>query len=293
MYTPVSDEILKKATSYHKLDYLHKAQEFLMEKAEYLGLQDFTFDPDHCSVYYANKWGVYSNKPVLYTDEAVITALSERISVWTNSILTNGLGYINRSEYKMAITHIQRYLTHLIPSQEALDQLLSNANDLLDKLDDSLILSDYTNWKKDQILAEGYVYAIVLRDEVVYIGYTARPLLARLKEHWSLIQEPISVSYDKKYEILNLHQEEVTFKLLYQVTTGITEFELKNIERALIEAYQPRFNKEGVTEPYGVHDVEYNRSKSHLPFYQDQLDNIANSLEAMRKEFEKFQKQMI
>lgn len=293
MYTPVSDEVLKKATSYSKMEYLHKTQEFLLEKAEYLGLQDFTFDPDHCSIHYANKWGTYSNKPILYTDEIIVNALSERISVWANSILTNGLGHINRTEYRTAITHIQRYLTHLIPSQDALESLLSNANDILNKLDESLVLSDYTSWKKGQILAEGYVYAILLKDEVVYIGYTARPLLMRLKEHWSLIQEPQQLIYDKKYEILNLHQEEVTFKLLYQVTTGITEFELKNIERALIEAYQPRFNKEGVTEPYGAHDSEYINSKARLPFYQDQLDNIANSLEAMRKEFEKFQQQMI
>ena len=292
MYQPVSDELLKTGTNFRKLDYLYIIQNYLQNNAIYLDLQEFEFDPEHCSIIYSNKWGNYSNKPPIYTEEKIVAALQERISTWSNTIATNAFKHISRSDYKTIMTHIQRYLTHLIPSQDALEKILNQAEEVEDKIEDVYVLEDYSSIKASQILKEGYVYAIAVDNIIVYIGYTARPLLNRLKEHWTLIQNPEKTT-DTKYQTLAAAREQITFKLLYQVTTGITEFELQNIERALIEAYQPCYNVEGVTIPYGAHNTEYQYAKARMPFFEDKLDNIAKALDAMTKEFKLFQEQMI
>lgn len=292
MYQPVSDELLKAGTNFRKLDYLHIIQDYLQNNAVHLGLQEFEFDPEHCSIIYNNKWGNYSNKYPVYTDEKIVAALQERISTWANTIALNAFKHISRNDYKTIMTHIQRYLTHLIPSQNALEKILDRAAEVEDKIEDIYVLQDYSKVKSSQILKEGYIYAIAVDNIIVYIGYTARPLLNRLKEHWSLIQNPEETT-DTKYQMLATARDQITFKLLYQVTTGITEFELQNIERALIEAYQPCHNIEGVTAPYGAHNAEYQHAKVRMPFFEDKLDNIANALDAMTKEFKLFQEQMI
>lgn len=282
----LTDEELKKATGYQRMDFLKAAQNYVSSHLSILKLEGFTFDPEHCSIKYENQWGIYSNKPSVFTDPKIVSILSEKISNCAKGII-NGIGKIPRTEYRMAITHIQRYLTHLIPSEDALAILLQAEENLEQKIDTSLVVSDYTICKAGKVLPEGYVYAIMVKDKVMYIGETTRPLLERLKEHWEGILNAEETK-DKKYEYLaSFNLEDIEFKILYQVIDGISEYDLKNIERALIEAYQPILNKEGVTLPYGEHDLAYKIHNMRLPFYKDQFQQIEDNLKTLTATFEK------
>lgn len=289
MYAPVSDDLLKASTHLQKLDYLHTVQDYLQKYASELELDKYYFDPDHCSINYINQWGIYSIKPPLFTEDTIVKMMESQISKWAN-ILVSKAFKANKSNYKMIMTHIQRYLTHLIPTEEKLAEMHGEADMLIDKIDDSYVAEDYSYNKKQLILSQGYVYAIAINDEIVYVGYTARPLLTRLREHWDFILHP--QGQDLKYSVLHDNIDNVTFKLLYQVTNGITEQELKNIERALIEAYRPKFNIEGINIVYGQHDLEYQRQQLKLPFYQEEMENIATALQTLNEKFEKWQQKM-
>lgn len=282
----LTDEELKKATGYQRMDFLKAAQNYVSSHLSLLKLEGFTFDPEHCSIKYENQWGTYSNKTPLFTDPKIVAMLSDKISNCAKDIL-NGIGKIPRTEYRMAITHIQRYLTHFIPSKEALQALLQEEENLENKVDTSLVVTDYTIYKTGKVLPEGYIYAITAKGRVVYIGETTRPLLERLKEHWNCILYA-EATQDKKYEYLaNYKPEDIEFKILYQIIDGISEYDLKNIERALIEAYQPILNKEGVTIPYGEHDLAYKIHNMRLPFYADQFQQIEENLKNLTATFEK------
>ena len=282
----LTDEELKKATGYQRMDFLKSAQNYVSSHLSILKLEGFTFDPDHCSIKYENQWGIYSNKPPIFTDPKIVSILSEKISDCAKGII-NGIGKISRTEYRMAITHIQRYLTHFIPSEEVLQALLQEEENLENKVDTSLVVTDYAIYKTGKVLPEGYIYAITVKDKVVYIGETTRPLLERLKEHWNCILYAEETN-DKKYEYLARYRpEDIEFKILYQVIDGISEYDLKNIERALIEAYQPILNKEGITMPYGEHDLAYQIYNRRLPFYKDQFQQIEENLKTLTATFEK------
>lgn len=98
----------------------------------------------------------------------------------------------------------------------------------------------------DEIKENAYIYGIRINDEMVYIGKTFRPIAQRLEEH----------------ALLNAHNQELEeamkknnydFVILYESHNIISNEELEQIERTLIENIKPKYNILGVTKPYNLY----------------------------------------
>jgi hypothetical protein len=48
----------------------------------------------------------------------------------------------------MALTHAYKFLSHFIPSEEFMQQLLQEEQDIQDMIDESLLMDQYGSFKK-------------------------------------------------------------------------------------------------------------------------------------------------
>lgn len=103
----------------------------------------------------------------------------------------------------------------------------------------------------DKIKENAYIYGIRIDNELVYIGKTFRPIAQRLEEH----------------ALLNGHNQQLEeamsknnydFVILYKSHNAISNEELEQIEKSLIENIKPKYNILGVTKPYKLYSTKTN-----------------------------------
>lgn len=285
MYTKIDTSIIKKATSVQTLEFIDKFQSFLSTLEE---LGDFEicncpFEVDKCSCLLQNEYGYYTNKIVMHWPDAQIEKqLSQSLLLLGKKLVEKAVGYT--AKYKMAMTHAYKFLVHFIPNEDFIKNFQEKQSDITNMIDESLLMDQYAALKKSHILKQGSVYGICVGEEIVYIGETSRPLIERIKEHLDAIAKP--PLKDQKYHELSLIDKNlISFKILYEVTDGITQQELFAIERALISAYKPRYNIQGVYKPYDT-----NTPIKPQPFLNDKLDSINEQLNLINQQMEQLQK---
>lgn len=101
------------------------------------------------------------------------------------------------------------------------------------------------------------VYAIKLRENILYIGSCSTDIIARWKEHvqcfldraprnamYTSVEDPTQLSFE-----LLFSDEDINNMLPKKVTKVSTEM-IQYTEQILIKAYQPPFNIEGKTAPF-------------------------------------------
>lgn len=97
-------------------------------------------------------------------------------------------------------------------------------------------------WHDTPMLAAvGTVYARHIGDEIVYVGKADRPLRKRMQEHLSWIRKGKAPEYMAYAE-----GKRVVIKAMKPGTVeaaGLTVDLTPSVERALMDAFNPRFNK--------------------------------------------------
>lgn len=105
------------------------------------------------------------------------------------------------------------------------------------------------NYKK---VANAFIYGIYIDNKLVYIGKTTREMKNRLGEHLecALLGEGGGAQQNYLYKAMRECEVGYKFKILYESYNTISNHELEEIEKTLIENLQPEFNYEGVKVPY-------------------------------------------
>lgn len=105
------------------------------------------------------------------------------------------------------------------------------------------------NYKK---VANAFIYGIYIDNKLVYIGKTTREMKNRLGEHleYTLLGEGGGSQQNYLYKAMRECEVGYKFKILYESYNTISNHELEEIEKTLIENIQPEFNYEGVKVPY-------------------------------------------
>ena len=114
------------------------------------------------------------------------------------------------------------------------------------------IVGTYTN----EIVKSCGVYGIYQDKELIYIGMTMRNFETRWKEHLENIKLHKHELYFEKYMDIN---KEIEFEKMIDVCEldtdkVLTREDVKSMELALIQIFQPKGNLEGRTMPYRYND---------------------------------------
>ena len=121
---------------------------------------------------------------------------------------------------------------------------------------------DFSQWQDDKIANEkiknnklcsnSFIYGIYIDGELCYIGKTIRCLKERLGEHieWSILENGGGSQQDYLYKAMRECKIGYKFKILYESHNTLSNYDLEQIEKSLIENLQPKFNYEGVKVPY-------------------------------------------
>ena len=120
----------------------------------------------------------------------------------------------------------------------------------------------FSQWQDDKIVNEkvknnklcsnSFVYGIYIDGELCYIGKTIRCLKERLGEHieQSILENGGGSQQDYLYKAMRECKIGYKFKILYESHNVLSNHDLEQIEKSLIENLQPKFNYEGVKVPY-------------------------------------------
>lgn len=121
---------------------------------------------------------------------------------------------------------------------------------------------DFSQWQDDKIANEkvknnklcsnSFIYGIYIDGKLCYIGKTIRCLKERLGEHieWSILENGGGSQQDYLYKAMRECKIGYKFKILYESHNTLSNYDLEQIEKSLIENLQPEFNYEGVKVPY-------------------------------------------
>lgn len=105
-------------------------------------------------------------------------------------------------------------------------------------------------FKENKIEKYAYIYAILINDKVVYIGKTKRKLGDRIQEHLEYVWDYNKPSSQQKYLYKAMRENNYRFELLHDGSGQMTNHELEELEKKLIETLKPAYNYEGVKVPY-------------------------------------------
>lgn len=130
------------------------------------------------------------------------------------------------------------------------------------KTDEEKEAEDFSRWQDDKIANEkvknnklcsnSFIYGIYIDGKLCYIGKTIRCLKERLGEHieWSILENGGGSQQDYLYKAMRECKIGYKFKILYESHNTLSNYDLEQIEKSLIENLQPEFNYEGVKVPY-------------------------------------------
>lgn len=99
------------------------------------------------------------------------------------------------------------------------------------------------------------IYCFKDKDEIVYIGYTTRPIEVRIAEHYmadiAAIEEKLRQGYlyDRSlafHRALKQPENEFTVEVLYTAERQDTKLNLEVWEMFFIDKFKPRYNTSGV-----------------------------------------------
>lgn len=101
-------------------------------------------------------------------------------------------------------------------------------------------------------VANAFIYGIYIDNKLVYIGKTTRDIKNRLGEHleFTLLGEGGENQQNYLYKAMRECEIGYRFEILYESFNTISNHELEEIEKALIENIKPEFNYEGNKVPY-------------------------------------------
>lgn len=113
------------------------------------------------------------------------------------------------------------------------------------------ITDTYKQKEKEKVESCG-VYGIYQDKELIYIGMTMREFEIRWREHLENIKLKRNELYFEKYMDINKEIEFEKMVDICQIQTDkiITREDVKSMELALIQVFQPKGNLEGRTMPY-------------------------------------------
>lgn len=100
---------------------------------------------------------------------------------------------------------------------------------------------------KNKILAKAYIYAIIIDNQLGYIGITTRDIKTRMGEHLKMALTDLG-KHRKLYEALK--KGEYFFEIWEEYHYEITLLELQQKEKELIEELRPLYNTIGIDKPY-------------------------------------------
>lgn len=126
------------------------------------------------------------------------------------------------------------------------------------------------------------VYGIYFREDLIYIGSSSQGVLERWKEHAVNFRD--HCPSNSMYKIEDF--EEIEFRLLYSdkdinemlpyKKSYVGSATLQFVEQLLIKAYQPRYNREGITSPF-VYRLSGNKEEIEVDHVEVAKDFLLNT----------------
>ena len=108
---------------------------------------------------------------------------------------------------------------------------------------------------KRSVLQDAFIYRIIVDNKIVYIGKTTRSLKKRIEEHIECVLNPNINNSQQNYLYKAMRScQGYRFEIVYESHGLITNRELEELEKAMIEGFKPDFNYEGVKVPYRFSD---------------------------------------
>lgn len=181
--------------------------------------------------------------------------LSQPLCLYHNKYKHEGLTIQKREDYYVGHypnknRDFYNVTCYIIPSKKY-QNILDNRKKREDRLKE-IIEENSKKVKDNKKYKDACVYGIKIDGELVYIGKTIRPLQERIKEHIEQVLNP-NLSNSQQLYLYNAMRNAVygyKFEVLAKPTKLCTNREIEEVEKKFIEAYQPKYNYEGVKVPY-------------------------------------------